>query len=673
LSIKSLQKCMMILALLAAPSAYAQQWSLGYWTAWAPNPISDLEWGGVTHIAFVGVEPQSNGSLTYSDSNFAADAANMIATAHAHNVKVLIDIWTGPGDFNGAITNNLSGFVANIMNVVNTYGFDGVDLDWESNFNQSNNTQLISALRAQLGTRLLNEDADANLYAYWGTVQQYLDRVSVGTYDLGGTFNPYSWFNSPLHSSDNNVWSWDLVKSRMTGAGVPVGKLNMGIPFFGQIFSAGSPVITGPRQTWGSVLPSIGEIKYTALVGSYNISTPNRDSTAMVPWIGYSNGWISFDDAASITAKVSYAQSNNLGGWIIWALDQDYFPNQTPMHPLMTAIKNAMGGGSTAATPPLIATTALPAATAGVVYSQTLTASGTTPITWSLTGGALPPGLSLVSSTGVISGTPSSTGIFSFGVQAQNTAGANSATFNLSVNPGSPGSFLSNYYLSDLNWTSATIGWGSVQKDLSVGGNVLTLNGTTYRKGIGTHAISQIVYNIAGCSVLQSDIGVDDEAGANGTITFQVLADGLQLFQSSVLNGSSATQHVNVSVDGHSQLTLIVGSGGDGIDYDHADWANASLSCSSAPSSAATPPIITTTSLPSAHVRTAYSDTLTASGTAPITWAVTSGSLPPGLSLSSSGAISGTPSSTGTYSFTVQAQAAGGASSATFSIWVSHR
>jgi chitinase len=251
LSIKSLQKCMMILALLAAPSAYAQQWSLGYWTAWAPNPISDLEWGGVTHIAFVGVEPQSNGSLTYSDSNFAADAANMIATAHAHNVKVLIDIWTGPGDFNGAITNNLSGFVANIMNVVNTYGFDGVDLDWESNFNQSNNTQLISALRAQLGTRLLNEDADANLYAYWGTVQQYLDRVSVGTYDLGGTFNPYSWFNSPLHSSDNNVWSWDLVKSRMTGAGVPVGKLNMGIPFFGQIFSASKHrrnQVHGPRR-----------------------------------------------------------------------------------------------------------------------------------------------------------------------------------------------------------------------------------------------------------------------------------------------------------------------------------------------------------------------------------------------------------------------------------------
>lgn len=670
LSKRFLVNSMAVLALLCAPTAFAQQWSMGYWTAWAPDPIADLDWGGLTHISFVGVEPQTNGSLTYSDSNFAADATNMIAAAHANNAKVLLNIWAGPGDFNGAITNNLSGFVGNIMNVVNTYGFDGVDIDWESNFNQTNCTTLLSALRAQLGTKLLTVDATVTDYTYWGSAAGYLDRVSVMTYQLTGTWNPYSWFNSATYDDGNGCcWSWELARQRFEGAGVPAAKLMMGIPFFGNVSSGGGT--TGPRQTYGATSPTFSNINYNSLSTSYNISGPTWDTVTLTPWIGISNGWITFDNAQSISNKVSYTKKNSLGGWILWALDQDYSANQTPKHPLLNAVKNAMGGGSTSpATPPSIATTSLPAATAGVVYSQTLTASGTTPITWSLTGGALPPGLSLVSSTGVISGTPSSTGIFSFGVQAQNTAGTSAATFNLTVNPASS---LSNYYLSDLNWTSAAIGWGSVQKDLSVGGNVLTLNGTTYKKGIGTHAMSQIVYNIAGCSNFQSDIGVDDEVGANGTITFQVLADGLQLFQSPVLNGASATQHVNVSVDGHSQLTLIVGNGGDGIDYDHADWANAGLSCSSAPPSAATPPTITTTSLPSAHVRTAYSDSLTASGTAPITWAVTSGSLPPGLSLSSIGVISGTPSSTGTYSFTVQAKDAAGTGSATFSIWVSHR
>lgn len=69
-----------------------------------------------------------------------------------------------------------------------------------------------------------------------------------------------------------------------------------------------------------------------------------------------------------------------------------------------------------------------------------------------------------------------------------------------------------------------------------------------------------------------------------------------------------------------------------------------------------TAPNITTTSLPGASVGSAYSQTLAATGTTPITWSVASGSLPTGLSLNtSSGAITGTPTTAGTYSFTIGA------------------
>ena len=74
------------------------------------------------------------------------------------------------------------------------------------------------------------------------------------------------------------------------------------------------------------------------------------------------------------------------------------------------------------------------------------------------------------------------------------------------------------------------------------------------------------------------------------------------------------------------------------------------------PITATTTLVITTTSLPSATVGTAYSATLAASGgTAPYSWAVTSGALPSGLTLSLSGGITGTPSAAGTASFGVQA------------------
>ena len=64
---------------------------------------------------------------------------------------------------------------------------------------------------------------------------------------------------------------------------------------------------------------------------------------------------------------------------------------------------------------------------------------------------------------------------------------------------------------------------------------------------------------------------------------------------------------------------------------------------------------VTTSSLPGGTVATGYSTTLAAAGgTAPLTWSVSSGNLPDGLKISSSGTISGTPQAAGTFSFTVQ-------------------
>jgi len=67
-------------------------------------------------------------------------------------------------------------------------------------------------------------------------------------------------------------------------------------------------------------------------------------------------------------------------------------------------------------------------------------------------------------------------------------------------------------------------------------------------------------------------------------------------------------------------------------------------------------PVIMTASLPNGTMGTAYSATLTAVGTAPFTWSVSSGKLPQGLSLNAqSGVISGTPYASGTFTFEIQA------------------
>lgn len=141
-------------------------------------------------------------------------------------------------------------------------------------------------------------------------------------------------------------------------------------------------------------------------------------------------------------------------------------------------------------------------------------------------------------------------------------------------------------YLSDRDWTSATNAWGPVERDLSNGeqaagdGRTLTLNGVTYSKGLGVHAASDVRYSLGGvCTSFTAAVGLDDEVGANGSVVFQVYADATKVFDSGAMTGASATQQVNVSVLGASQLRLVVTDGGNGNGNDHADWADAKVTC----------------------------------------------------------------------------------------------
>ncbi len=144
--------------------------------------------------------------------------------------------------------------------------------------------------------------------------------------------------------------------------------------------------------------------------------------------------------------------------------------------------------------------------------------------------------------------------------------------------------------LGDMNWMSATNGWGPAEKNMSVGeagtadGRTMSIGGVTYAKGLGVHAPSDIRYNLGqSCTSFTATVGVDDEVGGNGSVIFQVYADGAKIYESPVMRGSGGGSPVNVTVAGKRELRLVVTDAGDGKNSDHADWANARLTCSSAP------------------------------------------------------------------------------------------
>jgi alpha-galactosidase len=139
-------------------------------------------------------------------------------------------------------------------------------------------------------------------------------------------------------------------------------------------------------------------------------------------------------------------------------------------------------------------------------------------------------------------------------------------------------------YVSDRAWTSSTNAWGPAERDQSNGeqpggdGGVITVAGVSYPKGVGVHGASDVAVAGGACRRLVAVAGVDAEVAAHGTVTFSVVGDSTTLYTSPTVTPGTPV-FIDVDVTGRSQVHLVVGNAGDGMDYDHADWGSASLVC----------------------------------------------------------------------------------------------
>src|SRR5439155_1374482 len=207
-------------------------------------------------------------------------------------------------------------------------------------------------------------------------------------------------------------------------------------------------------------------------------------------------------------------------------------------------------------------------------------------------------------------------GSYVYRVRASNSSGDSAWSNNASVTLPTG----STTFISDMTWVSSTNGWGPVERDMSVGGSgsgdghTITLNGVTYLKGLGAHAASTVVVNLnKQYSTFLSDVGVDDETGP-GTVIFQVWGDGVKLYDSGLMTQAGTTKSASVDVSNVTQLTLTVTDGGDGIDYDHADWANARLQSSSPSQPPAAPSGLIATAVSPTQINVTWNDVLNESG-----------------------------------------------------------
>jgi hypothetical protein len=329
----------------------------------------------------------------------------------------------------------------------------------------------------------------------------------------------------------------------------------------------------------------------------------------------------------------------------------------------------------------------------GIAYSDTLAViGGTAPYAFSIVSGSLPPGLTLNPSTGRITGAPTTAGTYTFTAQVVDAKGySDTATCTVVVKSpidltcGACGSSAGTGQVGAAFSDTLTVLGGTAPYTFSiVSGSLppgLTLNGSTgkitgHPATVGTYTFTAKVVDSRGnsdtasCTIVVKTSPIDLKCGACGSTPGSATAGVAYSDTLTVVGGLSPYTFIIVSGSLPPGLTLntftgkISGTPGTAGNYTftakaidsrgNTDTATCTISVKVAP-------IDLTcgacgSSVGATLVGTSYADTLVVSGgIGPYTFSVTSGSLPPGLTLNATmGRITGTPAAAGTYGFTVK-------------------
>lgn len=278
---------------------------VGYYPDWEADKMDRIQYDVVTHIIYAFAIPKEDGTLRPLDN--PSTAKKLIKQAHKNDTKVLIAI--GGWSYNDipleptfkAATNSdekIDSLVKSIFDMVDEYGFDGVDVDWEhpryGDVTQTQYEKLIVALNKETKKRnllltcavLSGVSAEGTtMYdaaAHTDTVLNCLDWINVMAYD-GGDGERHSSFDFAVNCG--NYWK----NTRK----LPAEKVVLGVPFYG-------------RPSWST---------YDAIL-EINPDAYKTDITTVRGMEAHYNG------IATIQKKTKWAKEN-VGGIMIWELSQD--------------------------------------------------------------------------------------------------------------------------------------------------------------------------------------------------------------------------------------------------------------------------------------------------------------------------------------------------------------
>lgn len=309
------------------------------------NNVSDdfYDYHEIVNVAFAVADSNINFNKVYYPNYFNDVSNYIIPKAKETGTWVIMSV--APESDWSAIASNpakVDLFSDKIVELINTYGFDGVDIDWETP--TSSESTLYTALMQKVYTKVkANNPHHLVTTAIAGGMWQvarydlnnslaYIDYINMMIYDMSRNNGQYqsplykrTGFDNPTANAGSTLTSASIEESVQlfnTTYGVPYSKMIIGMPFYGvrqtRTFNNGS---------WSNWTAS-GTILYHNILNNYlnnNEYTYYFDNVSKVPYLLKNDltEFISYDNNESAYLKAEFVRMNNLAGVMYWQYGGD--------------------------------------------------------------------------------------------------------------------------------------------------------------------------------------------------------------------------------------------------------------------------------------------------------------------------------------------------------------
>ncbi|WP_374352874.1 glycoside hydrolase family 18 protein [Chitinimonas sp.] len=327
--------------------------------------VSDIPADKLTHLiyAFAGIEDGvAAWGRTGMDSATAQRLEQLQALRQRYpHLRTLLSIggWTGSAHFSDVSLSETSRarFAASAVTLMREGGFDGLDIDWEfpvaggnagnveRPVDKQNYTLLLRSLRQALDREGQRQRRHLLLTGATGASQRWLDNtemaaaaaeldwVNLMSYDFNGPWNAYAGHLAPLRHDPANRRADASLLLNVEGAlklyrqaGVPAGKIVLGLPFYGYWWKACQG--DGLYQDCQAKGDGDGALDYSRIeeqfIGKQGF-VRRWSQAAQVPYLFKAEGseFISYEDPQSVKAKLQLLRRLGLGGAMFWELSND--------------------------------------------------------------------------------------------------------------------------------------------------------------------------------------------------------------------------------------------------------------------------------------------------------------------------------------------------------------